>query len=98
MAFSDPDYVRSFLGTAGFDAIEIHRETPDIISSSPENEAEHACIMGPSGRLIDEKLPSDAVRESIKREMTEAFAAYAKAAGMRLSSTIFVITARRPVR
>ena len=98
MAFSDPDYVRSFLGTAGFDAIEIHRETPDIISSSPENEAEHACIMGPSGRLIDEKQPSDAVRESIKREMTEAFAAYAKAAGMRLPSTIFVITARRPVR
>lgn len=26
MAFADPDYVRSFLGAAGFEAIEIHRE------------------------------------------------------------------------
>jgi SAM-dependent methyltransferase len=95
MAFSDPDYVRSFLGTAGFDAIEIHRETPDIISSSPEEEAEHACIMGPSGRLIDEKKPSENVRELIKQEMTGAFAAYAKGQEMVLPSTIFLVTARR---
>jgi hypothetical protein len=96
MAFSDPDYVRSFLGTAGFDAIEIHRETPDIISSSPEEEAEHACIMGPSGRLIDEKKPPENVRELIKQEMTGAFAAYAKGRKMVLPSTVFLVTARRP--
>jgi SAM-dependent methyltransferase len=95
MAFSDPDYVRSFLGTAGFEAIEIRRETPDIISSSPEEEAEHACIMGPSGRLIDEKKPPENVRELINQEMTEAFAAYAKRAGTVLPSTIFLVTARR---
>jgi SAM-dependent methyltransferase len=95
MAFSDPDYVRSFLGTAGFEAIEIRRETPDIISSSPEEEAEHACIMGPSGRLIDEKKPQESVRELIKQEMTEAFAAYAKGKEMVLPSTIFLVTARR---
>jgi SAM-dependent methyltransferase len=95
MAFSDPDYVRSFLGTAGFEAIEIRRETPDIISSSPEEEAEHACIMGPSGRLIDEKKPQESVRELIKQEITEAFAAYAKGKEMVLPSTIFLVTARR---
>ena len=95
MAFSDPDYVRSFLGTAGFEAIEIRRETPDIISSSPEEEAEHACIMGPSGRLIDEKKPPESVRELIKQEMTEAFAAYAKGGEMSLPSTIFLVAARR---
>jgi SAM-dependent methyltransferase len=95
MAFSDPDYVRSFLGTAGFEAIEIRRETPDMISSSPEEEAEHACIMGPSGRLIDEKKPPENVRELIKQEMTEAFAAYAKGQEMVLPSTIFLVTAQR---
>jgi SAM-dependent methyltransferase len=95
MAFSDPDYVRSFLGTAGFEAIDICRETPGIIGSSPEEEAEHACIMGPSGRLIDEKKPPEGVRELIKQEMTEAFAAYAKGREMVFPSTIFLVTARR---
>jgi SAM-dependent methyltransferase len=96
MAFSDPDYVRSFLGTAGFEAIAVHRETPDIIGSSPEEEAEHACIMGPSGRLIDEKKPDDAMRETIRREIVEAFAAFAKGREMLLPSTIFLVTGKRP--
>jgi SAM-dependent methyltransferase len=96
MAFSDPDYVRSFLGTAGFDAIEIHRETPDIVGSTPKEEAEHAYIMGPSGRLIDEKKPDEAVRETIRREMTQAFAALARGGEMVLPSTVFLVTARRP--
>jgi SAM-dependent methyltransferase len=96
MAFSDPEYVRAFLRTAGFDAIAIHRETPDIIGSSPAEEAEHACIMGPSGRLIDEKQPDEAGRAAIKREMVEAFAAHAQGGEMKLSSTVFLVTARRP--
>jgi len=96
MAFSDPDYVRSFLGTAGFDAIEIHRETPYILGSTPQEEAEHACVMGPSGRLIDEKKPDEAVRETIRREMTEAFAAFADGKEMRLPSTVLLVTAQRP--
>ena len=96
MAFSDPDYVRSFLGAAGFDAIEIHRETPYILGSTPQEEAEHARIMGPSGRLIDEKKPDEAVRETIRREMTEAFAAFAEGKEMRLPSTVLLVTAQRP--
>jgi SAM-dependent methyltransferase len=94
MAFSDPDYVRGFLGAAGFEAIEIHRETPGIFVSAPKQEAEHACIMGPSGRLIDEKKPDAAALETIRREIEEAFAAPAKA-GATLSSTVFLVTARR---
>jgi SAM-dependent methyltransferase len=98
MAFSDPDYVRSFLGTAGFSAIEIRRETPTILGATPVEEAEHACIMGPSGRLIDEKQPEPPVRETIRREMTEAFAAYAGDEGMPLPSTIFLVTAQRSLQ
>ena len=96
LAFSDPDYVRSFLRAAGFEAVEIHRETPDIAGSSPEEEAAHACIMGPSGRLIDEKQPGPALRETIRREITEAFASYANRGELRLPSTVFLVTAMRP--
>ena len=95
MAFADPEYLRSVLEGAGYEGIEIRRETPDIIGASPGEEAEHACIMGPSARLIDEKKPQESVRELIKQEMTEAFAPYAKGDEMALPSTIFLVTARR---
>ena len=96
LALSDPDYVRSILETAGFADIAIDRETPMITGSTPEEEAEHACIMGPSGRLIDEKKPEEALRERIRREIVEAFAAYARGKEILLPSTVFVVTARRP--
>ena len=96
MAFADPDYVRSFLGAAGFEAIEMHRETPDVFASTPQAEAEHACIMGPSGRLIDEKRPDDATRQTIRREIGDAFAAHLRDGNTRLPSTVFLVTARRP--
>ena len=78
-------------------AIEIHRETPDMIGSTPAEEAEFACSMGPSRVLIDEKQPDDATLARIKQEMTEAFAAFAQDKGMMLPSTVFLATARRPL-
>jgi SAM-dependent methyltransferase len=96
LAFSDPGYVRSILETAGFARVEMNRETPDIIGSTPEEEADYACIMSPAGRLIDEKKPNEAVREKIRQQMVEAFAAYAGSKPMLLPSTVFIVTARRP--
>ncbi len=95
MAFADPDYVRSFLGAAGFEAIEIHRETPNVVVSTPQEEAEHACIMGPSGRLIDEKKPDETTRQTIRREIEDAFAAHLRDGTAGLPSTVLVVTARR---
>ncbi len=96
MAFAEPDYIRSFLGAAGFSEIAIHRETPEIFGSTPPEEAEHACIMGPSGRLIDEKQPDEATRATIRREIEEAFAAETRGGEMRLGATVLLATARRP--
>ena len=95
LAFSDAGYVRSILESAGFADVVIDRETPNIIGSTPEEEAEHACIMGPAGRLIDEKKPDEALRETIRQEMTQAFAAFARGKEMLLPSTVFVVTGRR---
>jgi SAM-dependent methyltransferase len=94
LAFSDPAYVRSILDKAGFAKVEIHRETPDIQSTTPEQEAAHALIIGPVARLIDEKNPDQAVRETIKQEMTEAFSSYVRGNSMPLPSTVFIVTAR----
>jgi len=96
MAFADPDYVHEFLGKAGFADIAVHREHPDITASTPQEEAEHACIMGPSGRLIDEKKPDEATRQTIQREIEEAFAARIRGGTMELPSTVLLATARRP--
>jgi SAM-dependent methyltransferase len=96
MAFADPDYVRAFLGMAGFEGIEIYRETPEIFASSPEEEAKHACLMGPSARLIDEKKPDAATVERMRGEIEQAFAAHAKNSGMALPSTVFLATAHGP--
>jgi SAM-dependent methyltransferase len=96
MAFADPDYVREFLGKAGFADIAVDREHPEISASAPHEEAEHACIMGPSGRLIDEKRPDEATRQTIRREIEGVFAAHAEDGKMTLPSTVFVVTARRP--
>ncbi len=96
MAFADPDYINWFLGKAGFADIAVNREHPEISASPPPEEAEHACIMGPSGRLIDEKKPDEATRRTIQREIEEAFAAHLKAGKTSLPSTVFLVTARRP--
>jgi SAM-dependent methyltransferase len=96
LAFSDPDYVREFLGAAGFADVEIERASVGIAGSSPEEEAEHAMIMGPPGRLIEEKKPDEALRARIRSEMAEAFAAHAPAGKVELSATVFLVTARRP--
>jgi SAM-dependent methyltransferase len=95
LAFSDPSYVRSILDMAGFADVVIDRETPVIFGSTPKEEAEYACAMGPPARLIDEKKPDDAVRETIRAEMVEAFAACAQGKEMRLPSAVFLVTARR---
>jgi SAM-dependent methyltransferase len=96
LAFSDVDYVRSFLGSAGFADIAIDREHPGVIASSPAEEAEYACLMGPPARLIDEKQPDNATRVMIRGEIEDAFAAYFQREKTILPSTVLLATAVRP--
>ena len=96
LAFADPNYVRRILATAGFSEISIERAHPTIIGGTAEEEASQALMMGPTARLIEAKQPSDKTRQMIADEIAAAFAAEASAGPIRLSATIFLVTARRP--
>jgi hypothetical protein len=96
LAFADPDYVRRILAEAGFAEIAIERAHPTIIGGTAEEEARQALMMGPTARLIEAKQPSGVIRQMIADEIAAAFAAEATAGPIRLSATIFLVTARRP--
>lgn len=96
MAYADRDYVRSFLSSAGFAQIAIERVHPEILASSPADEAEHACLMGPTARLIDEKQPDETTRRTIRGEIEDAFAAFFRDGSATLPSTVLLVSAVRP--
>jgi SAM-dependent methyltransferase len=97
LAFGDPDYICGVLAAAGFTEITVERAHPTIIGGAPEEEARQALLMGPAARLIEEKEPDEATRQTIAREIEAAFAAEAGSGQIRLAATIFLVSARRPV-
>jgi SAM-dependent methyltransferase len=96
MAFAEPDYVRGFLADAGFAAIDIKRVRIELAGASAAEEAEHADKMGPPARLIEEKQPDAALRETIRHEIEAAFAAHVENGRVRLPATVYLVAARRP--
>jgi SAM-dependent methyltransferase len=96
LAFGDPDYIRRVLSAAGFSHIAVERAYPTIICGSPVEESQQALMMGPTARLVEEKKPDEATRQTIAREIEAAFAAAASSGPIRLPATIFLVAARRP--
>jgi hypothetical protein len=96
LAFSDPDYVRSFLRAAEFAEIAIEREHPGLFAATPAEEADFACLMGPPARLIEEKQPDEETRRIIRREIEEAVAACLQAGETSLPSTVLLVSAVKP--
>ena len=95
LAFGDPDYIRGILTAAGFAEIAVDRAHPTIICGTPEEEAQQSVAMGPTARLIEEKKPDEATRQTIIREIEAALAAEAASGPIRLAATIFLVSARR---
>lgn len=97
MAFRDPDYLRRILSEAGFADVAIEPRGFHVIGRSVAQEAEIAGMLGPSGRLLDEKEADDATRQAVVKEAEAALAAYAGADGqVRLPGTVLLAKARRP--
>jgi SAM-dependent methyltransferase len=97
MAFRDPDYFRRILSEAGFAEIAVEPRDFQVRGRSAAHEAELAGMLGPPGRLLDEKQADEATRRSVVKEAEAAFARYAGANGeVRLPGTILLAKARRP--
>ena len=96
MAFRDPDYVHGILSHAGLADITIEKRGFHVIGRSAAAEAEHAGVLGPSGRLLDEKQADDAIRQAIIAEVETAFAPYVQPDGrVMLPGTVLLVTAGR---
>ena len=97
MALRDPDYLCRILGEAGFGDIAVEPRGFHVIGRSVAQEAEIAGMLGPSGRLLDEKEADEATRRAVVKEAEAALAAYAGANGeVRLPGTVLLAKARRP--
>src|SRR3954462_7513257 len=94
MALRDPDYLCRFLGDAGFADIAVEPRGFHVIGRSVTQEAEIAGMLGPSGRLLDEKEADEATRRAVVKEAEAALAAYAGANGeVRLPGTVLLAKA-----
>jgi hypothetical protein len=80
LAFADPDYIRGVLAAAGFAKITVERAHPTIIGGSSEEEARQALMMGRTARLIEEKKPAEATRQTIATYARRASALSSKPA------------------
>ena len=97
MALSDRDYLHGVLSGAGFAGIAIAPTRFHVIGKSAASEAEHAGVLGPSGRLLDEKEADAATRRAVVKETEAAFAPYADGGGeIRLPGTFLLVRAQRP--
>jgi SAM-dependent methyltransferase len=97
MALGDPDYVRGVLSGAGFTGIAIEPTPFHVIGKSAASEAEHAGMLGPSGRLLDEQEADEATRRAVVQETEAAFAAQFGGEGtIRLPGTFLLLQAQRP--
>jgi SAM-dependent methyltransferase len=97
MAFRDPDYVRRILDAAGFAEVSVAPVAFHVIGRSAAQEAELAGMLGPSGRLLDEKAADETTRRAVVAETEAAFAAHAGPNGeIRLPGTVLLVKASRP--
>ncbi|MBV8889143.1 MAG: methyltransferase domain-containing protein [Alphaproteobacteria bacterium] len=96
LAFSDADYLRGILEAAGFADVAIAPRAFEVIGESAAQEGELAAMLGPAGRLLDEKQADDATRQAIAAETAAAFAARARPDGsLRLPGTVLIAKGHR---
>ena len=95
LSFSDAGHVSRILTDAAFTAVDVEQVSTVIDGSTAEQEAEFACLMGPSGSLVSERAADQTALAAIKRDLVTAFGAFATAAGLRLPASVFVVRATR---
>lgn len=96
LAFSDPDYVREILETAGFEAVTIAPHTTPLIgAATATDEARLTRAVGPLARLIHEHEPAPAIVEEIVAEVAARLDRFVTGDGVRIPAAVFVVSARQ---
>lgn len=90
-AFADPERVRSILGGAGFQGVEIAPHDQKIGSGDLETSLGLALRVGPLGALLREHPEQ---RDRVVASVREALAAHQGPEGVRLESAAWIVTAR----
>ncbi len=95
LALSDVTHLRDILEGAGFHGAKVSTEAVFVIGTAPEEEARLACHMGPSARLVQERVPSEAVHDAICRRIAEALSPYVSGGKTILPASVHLVTAER---
>ncbi|MDE8348867.1 MAG: class I SAM-dependent methyltransferase [Acidocella sp.] len=93
MAFADAGYVTEILTKAGYSDIAVTPTPVPIIGKNLTEEAQIACLLGPSGALTDEKQADEATRQILRENISIALAQFDSPHGIKLPATVNVITA-----
>ena len=97
LALSEPDYVDEILSAAGFADIRIER-TESWLPGAPSarEEAELAGQVGMLARLLREREADEVTRARLIDELTQRFASFQTADGVRLRAVLHLVTATSP--
>lgn len=96
MAFADPDYVLSILARSGWRGATVTPTKLWLHGASLEDEAQMACLLGPSAALLEEKKATAEIVGQARTLFKEALPGYAKIlpdGQVRLEATLNMIAA-----
>jgi SAM-dependent methyltransferase len=96
LAFSEPDYVREILDSAGYSSVTVEQHAVTLTGApTAEEEARLACDVGPVARLIRERESAPAVIEVLQTEIAASLQPYTTDEGVRMPAGVFLVAARR---
>lgn len=97
LAFGEPDYVAEILAAAGFGDPDIREAHPTLLGlATAEEEAGLAMALGPTSRLIAARKPDAGALAVLAKDIADALRPNQTGGGMRMPSTVFVVSARAP--
>lgn len=96
LAFDEADYVLSVLGQSGWKNAQLEEKTVYLMGESIEREARIACILGPSGALLEEKRADESGLKRAEEVFLKSLPDYIDIlpdGRVRLPATINMVTA-----
>lgn len=78
LAFAEAGYVYGLLSKAGWKTVHVQEQSVDLMGESLKREAQIACILGPSGALLEEKQADETMLKMAEELFLKSLPDYAK--------------------